>query len=75
MNINIPGVSGFDVCRVLDSDPMLRHTPILLLTPYEQKDLDLKGVAHVLSKPINLGELMNLVQRYSPGVLVPRAER
>ncbi len=31
--------------------------------------------SHVLSKPINLGELMNLVQRYSSGVLVPRAER
>mgnify|MGYP001556135782 CR=1 FL=1 len=56
-------VIGLQVFEITDSERDLglvglaQFVPILLLTPYEQRERELQGVVHVLSKPIDLGEL------------------
>jgi pilus assembly protein CpaE len=32
LDVNMPGMSGFEVCRAIRSDPLLYRTPVLILT-------------------------------------------
>ena len=57
LDIEMPGASGFDVCRVLKGDPATADIPVIFLTgrtePGEQLEgLDL-GAVDYLTKPIN----------------------
>ena len=64
LDIMLPGVDGLEVCRRLKADPVLRKTPIVMISALgEEKDivagLEL-GADDYVSKP------------FSPGVLVAR---
>ncbi len=57
LDIEMPGATGFDVCRVLKGDPVTADIPVIFLTgrtePGEQiEGLDL-GAVDYLTKPIN----------------------
>ena len=69
LNVNLAGVSGYDVCRSLAESKRTGQIPIVLLTPSEQKsgadDIWPPGVVRVLGKPIVLDELVEVVERYS----------
>lgn len=57
LDIEMPGATGFDVCRVLKADPATADIPVIFLTgraePGEQiEGLDL-GAVDYLTKPIN----------------------
>lgn len=57
LDVEMPGATGFDVCRVLKSDPATADIPVIFLTgraePAEQiEGLDL-GAVDYLTKPIN----------------------
>ncbi len=57
LDVEMPGATGFDVCRVLKGDPATAEIPVIFLTgrtePSEQIDgLDL-GAVDYLAKPIN----------------------
>ena len=32
LDVNMPGMSGFEVCKAIRDDPLLRRTPVLMLT-------------------------------------------
>ncbi len=32
LDVTLPGITGFDVCRLIRRDPLLRHTTVILLT-------------------------------------------
>ena len=38
LDVLMPGIDGFDVCRLVRSDPDLMHTPILMVTALEDED-------------------------------------
>jgi DNA-binding response OmpR family regulator len=62
LDIIMPGMDGYTVCREMRSDPLLNNVPILFLTA-KAKDEDLiegflAGADDYLSKPFNIDELI-----------------
>lgn len=57
LDIMMPGLSGYDVCRILKEDPQTRDIPIIFLTAMtatedEKKGLEL-GAVDFITKPVN----------------------
>lgn len=57
LDIMMPGLSGYDVCKVLKDDPKVRDIPIIFLTAMtatedEKKGLEF-GAADFITKPVN----------------------
>ncbi len=67
LDIQMPGMDGFETCRILKSDPAARHIPIIFLTAQNTdpasriKGLEIGGDAF-LAKPVEPGELMAQVR-------------
>ncbi len=61
LDLNLPVLSGFDVCRILRARPDAKHVPIIMLTARTTEDdrvggLEL-GADDYLTKPFSLREL------------------
>ncbi len=57
LDIMMPGLSGYDVCKILKDDPSTRDIPIIFLTAMsatgdETKGLEM-GAADFITKPVN----------------------
>jgi PAS domain S-box-containing protein len=65
MDINLPGISGIDVLRILRSDPLTEHIPIIALSanaiPHDIANAMKAGFFRYLTKPINLYEFMSAI--------------
>ncbi len=62
LDVIMPGMDGYTVCRELRADPLLAHVPILFLTA-KSKDEDKiagfrAGADDYLTKPFNVDELL-----------------
>ncbi len=62
MDINLPGISGFEALRILSHDPLTEHIPVVALSANAmQRDIE-KGLAaeffRYMTKPIKLIEFM-----------------
>lgn len=78
LDIMMPKLSGFEVCKRLKSDPKTRQLPVLMITALDQpSDIDRAveaGTDDFLTKPIHRTELLNRVRaliasRQSPDVM------
>jgi len=63
MDINLPGISGFQVLKILREDPLMAHIPVLAISANAmlsdiEKGLE-AGFFHYLTKPIKVNEFMN----------------
>ena len=62
LDVLMPGMSGFDVCRRLRADPNLAHLPIVFLTARGQEQDRIEGLRagadDYVGKPFNLEELI-----------------
>jgi two-component system, OmpR family, alkaline phosphatase synthesis response regulator PhoP len=67
LDIMMPKVSGFEVCKRLKSDPKFADTPILMVTSlHEAADIDRgveAGADDFLSKPIHRQVLLHRVKK------------
>ena len=67
LDVMMPGMDGFEVCRRLRSDPATAHIPVVLATALTAKDKREQGLEagadDVVSKPIDAAELRLAVQR------------
>jgi signal transduction histidine kinase/ActR/RegA family two-component response regulator len=65
LDIGLPGMNGYDVCRELRKDPAFKDTIIIAQTGWGQKrDRDMAkaaGFDHHLVKPISLDEITRLL--------------
>lgn len=57
LDIMMPGLSGYDVCKILKDDPATQHIPIIFLTAMtaaeeEKKGLEM-GAVDFITKPVN----------------------
>ncbi len=60
MDVMMPEMDGYEVCRRLKADPATAHIPVVLLTArreMNQAQVDSAGVAGVLYKPFQPAEL------------------
>ena len=66
LDLNLPGVDGFDVCRSIRSDPNLKRTRILAITGYAVEESKLKaleaGADEFLAKPLEINNLKEKLQ-------------
>src|SRR4249919_3985337 len=78
LDLNLPVISGDEVCRLLRQRPETRHLPIIMLTARTSEadrvsGLDL-GADDYMTKPFSLRELaarVRAVLRRKPGLSVP----
>ncbi|WP_236715562.1 two-component system response regulator [Pseudomonas sp. BMS12] len=58
LDIQMPGMNGFDICRVMKSDPKLCDAAILFVTSHTQSDNEIKalelGGVDFIQKPLNI---------------------
>jgi len=72
LDVNLPDLSGLEVCRRLRQEPSLAGVRIVMLTAAAQQDDIARGLAagatHYLTKPFSPVRLLSLVEG-----LLPRA--
>lgn len=71
LDLNLPGMSGFDVLRELKADSELRRIPVMMLTTSSRRaDIDKAyelGAASYVVKPVELAryiEIMSTIEAY-----------
>jgi len=66
LDIMMPGISGYDVCRRIREDPDTALLPVVLVTALDPHQERVKGIEagadDFLNKPINQGELLARVR-------------
>jgi putative two-component system response regulator len=66
LDILMPGIDGFEVCRRIKATPETRLTPVVLITGLSATEDRIKGINagadDFLSKPIDINELMARVR-------------
>jgi CheY-like chemotaxis protein len=66
LDIGMPCMNGYDVCRAIRRQPWAEHTPIVAITGWGQEDdrrraID-AGFTHHITKPVNLAQLERLIR-------------
>ena len=66
LDVMMPDMDGFDVCRALRANPHLAEVPIVMVTALEDQDSRLQGIQagadDFITKPVNAAELIARVQ-------------
>ncbi len=61
LDVMMPVMSGYDVCRQIRTDPLLQETPVVLITSLNDANARLRGIEagadDFVSKPFDLSEL------------------
>jgi CheY-like chemotaxis protein len=68
LDILMPGMDGYEVCRTMKSDPALAEIPIIFLTALNDKETVLKafdqGAADFITKPFDRREILARVRTH-----------
>ncbi len=66
LDVMMPGMSGFEVCRRLRSDPDSKDTPIIIITAVHDPQLNIKGfkagATLAMRKPLETEALLDVVR-------------
>ena len=67
LDINLPGMDGFEAMNVLQNDPMTRHIPVVGLSanamPYDIERGIKSGFFEYLTKPVDMNKLIETLNR------------
>jgi CheY-like chemotaxis protein len=70
LDVHMPGLDGFEVCRRLRNDPRLAATNIIMLTAAAQASDAAQGLAagadHYLTKPFSPIRLLSVIRSFRP---------
>lgn len=66
LDLMMPGMDGFEVCRQLRADPLLCQVPVVMVTALDDRDSRLHGIEvgadDFITKPVDRDELRKRVQ-------------
>lgn len=66
LDIMMPGIDGFEVCRRLKADPALKHIPVIILTAMADPKLNTQafkaGANLALRKPAEAATILRTIQ-------------
>jgi DNA-binding response OmpR family regulator len=66
LDVMMPGMDGFEVCRRMRADPVLRETPIIIVTAMVDPKLNVKGfqagATLAMPKPFEPQKLLNTIR-------------
>ncbi len=66
LDVMMPGMNGFEICRRFRSDPVLAEMPVVMVTALDDFDARVEGIEagadDFLTKPINATELLARVR-------------
>lgn len=67
LDVNMPGKSGFDICRELKVCPTTKHIPVIFLSAFTQ-EADIKkglalGAVEYLTKPLSMTDYAAVIKR------------
>jgi CheY-like chemotaxis protein len=70
LDIMMPWVDGFELCKAIKANPDLAHIPVFFLSakinPEDVESGFRVGAAEYISKPVNLEQLFAKIRRYLP---------
>ena len=67
LDVNLPGMDGWEVLRRLKADDELRDIPVLMLTVVDEREVGLAlGAVDYLLKPIPRDALLAAIRRHAP---------
>lgn len=79
LDINLPGMNGYQLCNIIRQNPNYRKTPLIMLTGRDSQ-LDkirgsMSGANVYLTKPVEREKLQQVIQKYLPdkGTITPQA--
>jgi response regulator RpfG family c-di-GMP phosphodiesterase len=62
LDVMMPGINGFDICRAIKEDERYRNIPVVMITSLKSKGDRIKGIKagaeDFISKPIDQGEVL-----------------
>jgi PAS domain S-box-containing protein len=66
LDVDMPGMTGFDVCEALKADPVLSGVPVIFVTSHDAPALEVaalqNGAADFVTKPLVAGQLLARVR-------------
>jgi DNA-binding response OmpR family regulator len=67
LDIMMPGLDGFSLCKMMRSHPLIANLPIMFVTAYSPMDLEDRrleaGADMVLSKPFGMDSLIQSIEQ------------
>lgn len=79
LDINLPGMNGYDVLREIKADPALKAIPVIALTANAMSGDAERGIAmgfdRYLEKPVRLDQILRTVQAFQDQIEERRAEQ
>ena len=71
MDIQLPGISGLEITKMIKEDPELKDIPVVAVTAFAMKgdeDRILSGGCEAyIAKPIRIDELIETIRRFTDG--------
>ena len=68
LDVVMPGMNGYRVCRRLKDDPLTKGIPVILFTALQKNDLlqtaQASGADMVISKPFEAEELLRIIRQF-----------
>ena len=68
LDIMLPEIDGFEVCRQLKSDPATRHIPVIMLTAKKSREDMVRGekvgADWYITKPFKSAMVIDTIQRF-----------
>jgi len=66
MDIEMPGMNGYDALEILQDDPKTSHIPVIAVTAHAMQDqiekAKISAFREYITKPINMDQLLRAVQ-------------
>lgn len=77
LDVMLPGVDGYQVCKTIKRDPRAKRVPVIMLTSKDSTFDKVKGImagtSVYLTKPVKQADVLAALESHTPGLLAAGA--